>query len=136
MTINTDANTLFARSCYNHIAGQLGVMIADRLIAHDVIVIAHGNAQPGPAYHAFLSSLGMAEPVPRKGQPPVKLCLDWTERRHHLSGPFATELMRHVLAKDWLQRQPAARALILTETGKAGFHRHMGLEIGACITGA
>ncbi|HDZ51388.1 hypothetical protein LCGC14_0113450 [marine sediment metagenome] len=117
-----------ARSCYNHIAGRLGVLMADRLIALDVLNIQGDAFSSGPRYQAFLDDIDIEVPLGGTGKPPAKLCLDWTERRHHISGPLATAIMQKFLEANWLERRTGSRALIVTADGFDALERWFGLN--------
>ena len=121
-------STGMARSCYNHIAGRLGVLMTERLVALNVLLVGIEHAAPGPHFQSFLDDLDLDLPRIGAGKPTVRLCLDWTERRHHISGPFATEIMKMALDKGWLARNPNSRALLITGDGYDGFQRHFGLS--------
>lgn len=116
----------FARRCYNHLAGHLGVLIAERLIAQNVLTLKDETIAPGPQYRAFLRDLDLAEPPNTAGKPALKLCLDWTERRYHLLGPVATALLEKCLQQAWLTPHPTSRALTITEAGQSAFQRWFG----------
>lgn len=116
-----NADLLAARSCYSHIAGRLGVLLLDALIVQGVIALDGDSvvlARP-----AFFEELGLR---PRKGWDAARLCLDWTERRPHLSGSLGADLMAHALERDWLRRG-APRVLTVTDAGHAAFTRHFGI---------
>lgn len=116
------ASLLGARSCYNHIAGRLGVLLLQAMIDRGAVVLEDEGARVVES--GFLTALG---PNPRwRGAATAKLCLDWTERRFHLSGPLGTALMAHALESDWLRRGEA-RQLIPTDRGYAAFAGHFGL---------
>lgn len=124
----TAADTLRARSCYNHIAGRLGVLMTDRLVALDVLAFRDDAVISGSRLRAFLDDIGI-EPHPvSPGKPPAKLCLDWTERRHHISGPLATVLMDKFLEAHWLERRTGSRALTITESGFDALERWFDLD--------
>lgn len=116
------ADLLGARSCYSHIAGRLGVLMLDTLMAKGAVALQQETvaiADPG-----FFADLGIRLPP---GRPQAaKLCLDWTERRPHLAGPLGTALMDHALARGWLCRG-APRVLSVTDEGYAAFARHFSL---------
>lgn len=111
------AETRQARSCYNHIAGRLGVLVTDRLIALDVLTVRENAISAGPRYQSFLDDIGVEVPHGGTGKPPAKFCLDWTERRHHISGPLATAIMQGFLEARWLERRTGSRALNITADG-------------------
>ncbi len=124
-----DSTALRARCCYNHLAGRLGVMVTDRLIDMNVVRLTHGAVLPGSALSEFQARLGVADPVrPGANSGLAKLCLDWTERRHHLSGPLAITLLNRFLDAGWLERSRTGRALAITPNGYAMFQRDFGLS--------
>ncbi|WP_162617535.1 ArsR/SmtB family transcription factor [Yoonia maritima] len=123
-----DADTPRARSCYNHIAGKLGVLMTDHLVARDVLTVRDDAIIAGPHYQVFLDDIGIEIPFGGMGKPPAKLCLDWTERRHHISGPLATAIMQKFLEANWLERRTGSRALIVTDDGFDALERWFGLN--------
>jgi DNA-binding transcriptional ArsR family regulator len=116
-----DPHVLHARSCYNHIAGKLGVLMCQSLIAKKVLIRTDETLTLAPHGRAFFASLNIN--IPTAKAPIIKLCLDWTERRHHLSGPLATKIMDAALDNTWLERRVGSRALAITP---------LGYEIFAC----
>ncbi len=123
-----DADAMRARSCYNHLAGRIGVLIADRLIAIDVLCLQGDTISIGPKGDSFFRRLGIDLPrINSVEKLAVKLCLDWTERRHHLSGPLATEIMENSLKMKWLERCTGSRALVITPYGYEMFTIEFGL---------
>lgn len=120
------ADTRRARSCYNHIAGRLGVLMAERLIALDVLTLRNDGLEPGRQYRAFLTDSGLKAPTVAAGTPQAKLCLDWTERKHHMSGPLGTAILQRSLQAHWLERRTGSRALTMTDNGRDAFERLFG----------
>ncbi|MBN8290541.1 winged helix-turn-helix transcriptional regulator [Rhodobacter sp. NTK016B] len=121
-------DTQRARSCYNHIAGTLGVLMTERLVALDVLSLRGEAITTGARYQAFLTDIGVEAPPARSGKPPVKLCLDWTERKPHLSGPLGTAILQKALAAQWLERRTGSRALSITDGGYDAFDSVFGLS--------
>jgi DNA-binding transcriptional ArsR family regulator len=105
----------YARTCYDHIAGRLGVALRDGMLRAGLIDSRAGLAVT-PAGQAVLADLGIELPVDRR-RPMLKDCLDWTERREHLSGAVPAALLAHAVEHGWLDRDrrravrlhPAAR---------------------------
>lgn len=110
-------DVLLARCCYNHIAGRLGVLLMQGLTAKGVVLVSGDSVHPGPAFQTFVQEHGLDVPKPGGAQPIARLCLDWTERKHHLSGPLATALLQLALDDGWVERVTGARALIITPRG-------------------
>lgn len=92
----------YARCCYGHCAGMLGVALHDSLLRHDRLrPDARGYALTG-AGGAWLDVIGLVPRPPRRDQRVAYPCLDWSERRDHLAGSLAVDLLDHFLAKAWL----------------------------------
>src|SRR5260370_2981333 len=118
-----------ARTCYDHIAGRLGVGIADALIAGGHVVLAEDGGEVTPAGAAFLAGLGVELAV-RKGSTRAfcRACLDWSERRPHIAGAVGAALCGRFLDLGWIERRRDTRALTITAEGRRGFGETFGLH--------
>ena len=104
----------FARCCYDHLAGQLGVRVTERLM------------QPG---NAILASLGIdLEGMEGSRRPLFRCCTDWTERRPHVAGAVGAALLRHYKQQRWLVTVDDSRKLLVTALGRTMFARVFGVE--------
>jgi hypothetical protein len=99
-----------ARTCYDHLAGRLGVAIRDGMLATGLLDDADGLHITRRG-RTVLGELGVELAGTRR--PVVKDCLDWTERREHLSGAIPAALLTCALAAGWLVREPS-RAIRVT----------------------
>lgn len=110
---------LSARCCYNHLAGRLGVATADALVSRGYLTDLTSPA---------LTEKGRDWAI-RQGVKPgsMRPCLDWSERRYHLSGPFATTLLRHMLEQGQVARG-AGREIIVTDSGRHWFDAELGIR--------
>src|SRR5437867_932268 len=86
-----------ARTCYSHLAGRLGVALADALVAECWLEDDGRGYRVTAKGTRLLRALGI-EATGRRGQAPVRRCLDWTERRPHVAGPVGTALAEEALA--------------------------------------
>lgn len=102
--------------------------MSKRLIALDVLTLRGDAMTAGTRYQVFLDDIGIKVPPSSPSQPPAKLCLDWTERQHHISGPLATAIMNKSLAANWLERRTGSRALTVTVHGFNAFELWFGLN--------
>jgi hypothetical protein len=108
-----------ARTCYDHLAGRLGVALADALLARGAVV-DHGDAFAlGPRAEEVLELLGV-DALPRR-RPGVLRCLDWSERRPHVAGGLGAAVCLHALEVGWVERLPTSRAVRVTPAGRKGF---------------
>ena len=118
-----------ARTCYNHLAGRLGVAIADAMLAHGQLEMS-GEAgvltMPG---QGMLQQLGVILPADHQAHRVFcKPCLDWSERRSHIGGTLGVAIADRCFELGWIERQRDSRALRITPKGREGFHQHFAVE--------
>lgn len=118
-----------ARTCYDHLAGRLGVAVTDAVLALGLVSDEAGLAVTERG-RAWCARLGIDLPSgPRRGaRPLVRSCLDWTERRTHLGGVLGAALCRTALGRGWLERIGTGRALRITPEGARALHDHLGID--------
>lgn len=111
-----------ARSCYDHIAGRLGVALAHSLNVHGYVLLSDEGALVTEKGKVFLREFGidLSECPPSK-RPLCRTCLDWSERRHHIAGRVGTALFQRTLDLGWVARRAESRALKITPAGDKGF---------------
>ncbi len=124
-----DAALRYARSCYDHLAGQLGVALADSFHARELVVMAEGAASVTDEGRRFFSDAGIDLAGNRSTRPLCRTCLDWSERRPHLAGRLGAAILTHALDQQWLTRVSASRALSLTRKGQSEFVARFGLNV-------
>jgi DNA-binding transcriptional ArsR family regulator len=110
-----------ARTCYCHLAGELGVALFEGMLLSGTLTAAGNHFELTAAGGATLQTLGIEVPPQPSGSAARRFayaCLDWSERRDHLAGGLAVMLLEHCLQHDWLRRVHASRALLLTPTGR------------------
>ena len=106
-----------ARTCYSHLAGGLGVALADALIAERWLEDDGRRYRLTPAGTRSLCALGI-DVVVRDAPAPARRCLDWTERRPHVAGPVGTALAKVALDRGWVRRLRGTRAVAVTPPGR------------------
>ena len=116
-----------ARTCYDHMAGRLGIALADALTARDHIVLEDGAGLITESGRTFLCDLGIDLAGASK-RPFCRTCLDWSERRPHLAGHLGAALFISALDRGWVRRAPGNRALAITPAGHRGFSDAFGLS--------
>jgi DNA-binding transcriptional ArsR family regulator len=127
----------FARSCYDHLAGQVGVALADALAAGGHIVLSDDGGEVTDTGARLLADFG-ADLSTRPGSKRVfcRPCLDWSERRYHVAGLVGAEILRRCLDLGWLLRARDTRALRLTAAGEAGLRETFGCDLHRGIVAA
>ena len=116
----------FARSCYDHLAGELGVRLHDGLMSQGWLEAEGYGLTPQGEQH--LGQLGI-DCVATGKRPFACHCLDWSERRMHLGGQLGARLLSHMLDKGWLVRGLESRELTLTPKGQRQLKRQLGIVL-------
>lgn len=108
-----------ARTCYDHLAGALGVALTDALNASDILA---GNALALTDTGAErLTQFGIDIPALRAARRPLTSpCLDWSEQRTHLAGALGAALCQQLIDRGWIARMPEPRIVRLTPAGQRG----------------
>ena len=122
-----------ARTCYDHLAGTLGVALHDAL--HSLGWINATAADTGiydvtPSGEIAFGSLGVdveaARALRRRFAYP---CLDWSERRPHLGGALAAAVLKAAFRRRWVTRELDSRALEVTSQGRRELHARLGIKL-------
>jgi len=134
-----------ARTCYDHVAGKLGVGIMAALLDKGYLVGGDGSYDPevNPSDvragfgrdvdyaltregDEFLAEFGVQAPPRRRL---IRYCVDWSEQRHHLSGALGRGLLDRLLELDWIRRRDSSRAVRITDTGREGLRTTFGIDL-------
>ncbi|MCD9877562.1 winged helix-turn-helix domain-containing protein [Streptomyces sp. NR30] len=117
------------RTCYDHLAGRLGIAITDALALRGLLRQDTGFALTDTGVRWF-DATGIV--LDRKGwRPLARACLDWTERRPHLAGVAGAAFCRHALDAGWCARIGSERAVKVTATGEQALAELLGIEATA-----
>lgn len=120
----------YARTCYDHLAGEVGVAVARSLEREEAIRRIDGTYVLGGRAQARFAALGidLAE-LERQRRPLIRGCLDWSERDLHLAGALGAALTERLLVLGWIKRRPGHRAVAVTAAGGAGFTSAFGIDL-------
>jgi DNA-binding transcriptional ArsR family regulator len=122
-----------ARTCYDHLAGRLGVLLVDAMAGRGLLDVSGGLALT-PRGLDWLGELGIDVPVLRAARRPlVRDCLDWTERRPHLGGAAGAALCGHFLSSGWIERLASGRAVRVTAAGEQELVRVLDIRADALV---
>ena len=130
-TVRAAARLAAARTCYDHLAGALGVALFDALMAAGHVTTGDGLSLSESGRSWFVDLAGPDALRPRGRRPLVRTCLDWTERRDHLGGTLGAVLRHELERRAWITTTPADRAVTLTPQGKRALAERLGMEFGA-----
>jgi len=131
-----DAALRRGRTCYDHLAGQLGVALADALVGQGHVELTSDASVVTDTGMAFLHRIGinvdarLAHRANRSGRVFCRPCLDWSERRLHLAGAVGAALCAHSFDKGWIRRIDATHAVTITPTGQRVFREQFGAQLG------
>jgi len=126
--VANDERMCTARSCYDHLAGRIAVALAEQMEKDRLIV-----PRDGRDYHVtrngaeWLAKFGIEmEALQKTKRHLARRCLDWTERRPHISGALGAALLEYFLHEKWVARCRGTRALQVTEMGTRRFKAMLG----------
>lgn len=131
-----------ARTCYQHLAGRLGVEVMAALIRGGLLDGGDGTRAAGDRLSApghdvryrltgagrcRFAEFGVDLDKVERSRPAIRYCMDWSEQLHHLAGPLGTALTGRLFDLEWIRRASQPRAVTLTEAGRTGLHDTFGL---------
>jgi hypothetical protein len=119
-----------ARTCYDHLAGMLGVGLAERLVEREFVILGDDAGEVTPAGADFLARLGVdLAGAHAKRRVLCRPCVDWTERRPHIGGAVGAALANRCFELNWIERTRESRALSITPAGCRGLMESFALSI-------
>ncbi|HKP18983.1 MAG TPA: hypothetical protein VJT84_10915 [Gaiellaceae bacterium] len=122
----------FARTCYDHLAGRVGVELTAALERQGVLVSGEAGYAVGPSGSARLEALGIGlEQLTRQRRPLARKCLDWSERRPHVAGALGAAVAARCFELGWLRRRDGNRSIEVTALGRERLRRDLGVELGS-----
>lgn len=126
-----------ARTCYDHLAGRLGVALLEGLVRREALVrtdggsgadrrpddplaqqLSDGPYELGPTAAEVFKELGVELSAGSSSRRLLRFCVDWSEQRHHLAGRLGASVAASLLERDWVRRRPRQRAVDLTDSGR------------------
>jgi DNA-binding transcriptional ArsR family regulator len=116
-----------ARVCYDHLAGQLGVALADSLAEREFVILDEEGGHITEAGNHFLAEFGIDLSATRHRRHICRACIDWTERRPHIGGALGAALAHRCFELGWTQREKHSRAVTITDAGERGLHETFGI---------
>jgi DNA-binding transcriptional ArsR family regulator len=118
-----------ARTCYDHLAGRLGVALARGLEQSAVVVRRNGTYALGAQAEQRLAELGLElETLARGRRPLVRGCLDWSERELHVAGALGAALAARLFELGWIERRAGNRSVAVTDAGRESLREQLGVD--------
>lgn len=117
-----------ARSCYDHLAGRLGVGVTQAFQRRGLLALRGNDFNLTAKGGRFFVEIGIdVEQARAHNRSFARACVDWTERRPHLAGSLGAALLDHVLKEQWVRRSSRDRSLLITPSGRQAFANVFGL---------
>ena len=128
--IENTAPIKYCRTCYDHLAGKIGVAVTDSLLKQKIIRSNTTGFDIGPKGRKWFMGLGIdTDALQGERRSFLRPCLDWSERRHHIAGSLAASLLDTMLLGDWIRRTRHSRAVVITAKGKKNMYDYFRLTI-------
>ncbi len=119
-----------ARSCYDHLAGRLGVAVTDALTERRIIAADSETFTVTRNGERFFSEIGVDLEAARASRRHfARACMDWTERRHHVAGSLGAALLGTFIKHEWVLCNPRDRSLEITRKGNENLENAFGIRI-------
>jgi DNA-binding transcriptional ArsR family regulator len=120
----------YARTCYDHLAGKIGVSLTQSLLKNKWLMAYDDHYEVSNAGRKKFSAIGIdidaAQKLNRKFAYP---CLDWSERTHHLGGALGAALLNTLFERDWIRKVRNSREVVVTGKGSGEFGRVLNLSV-------
>lgn len=117
----TDNNSpiKYCRTCYDHLAGKIGVAVTQSLIEQEIVLDFNTEYQVSSKGEEWFSDFGIdLGELKKQRRIFLKPCLDWSERENHIAGSLGSSLFNKMLADDWLRKTENSRAIQITGEGR------------------
>lgn len=120
----------YCRTCYDHLAGKVGVVITDSLLKQRIIVADNESFEVTNKGKKWFSEMGIGiDELQLQRRSFLRPCLDWSERRHHIAGSLASALLDKILSSDWIRKTKNSRAMIITSKGQKVFYEMFKISV-------
>jgi DNA-binding transcriptional ArsR family regulator len=114
-----DPELRHARTCYDHLAGDLAVTMFDRFVGRRLLARRDGKLTLTAEGRRFFAKTGFDVEALEGGRRPLcQPCLDWSERRSHLSGTLGAAILKHIVTRGWADRETKTRVVRFSATGE------------------
>jgi DNA-binding transcriptional ArsR family regulator len=123
-------NLRWARMCYDHLAGVVGVAVTEALVDRSALRPQDGGFVLGGAAGAVLAELGIdVDGLRQQRRPVLRPCMDWTERRHHLAGGMGAAVAAELTRRVWILPREGSRIVTVTPSGADGLRDWAGVDL-------
>ena len=122
----------FARTCYDHIAGEVGVTLTDKFLDLGLLKEDGRNFVVTPNGEKWFGEFGITVmEIKNRRRHFARQCLDWSERRHHMAGTLGVAVTNRLFELGWIVRIPGGRAVHVTDAGFRGFEQELEISLAS-----
>ncbi|WP_422362034.1 ArsR/SmtB family transcription factor [Reichenbachiella sp.] len=116
----------YCRTCYDHLAGKIGVMVAEGLCESGFIKLNDRAFDTTESGLKFFSEFGIdVDHLKKQRRLFAKACLDWSERKFHLAGSLGAALLERMIELGWMRRVKHSRAMVITSEGQRQLYERL-----------
>jgi len=118
------------RTCYDHLAGKVGVALTDSLLKQKILVEKDNQFEVSVKGEKWFAAFDIdADELKQQRRSFLRPCLDWSERRHHMAGSLAAAFLDKMIAQDWFRTTKNSRALVVTAKGQKKLYEYFKLVL-------
>lgn len=127
---DNDKPIKFCRTCYDHLAGKVGVAVTNSLLQNRILIEKAARFEVTRKGESWFKELDInIDQLRQQRRAFLRPCLDWSERQYHIAGSLAAALLDMMLASDWIRRTKNSRAIVVTARGEKTLREYLGLVI-------
>lgn len=130
--LNPKSPIRYCRTCYDHLAGHIGVAITQSLVKQRIIEENKDEFKLSHKGEKWFHQLGIpVEELKDQRRSFLRPCLDWSERKPHMAGALAAALLNHMLSSDWIRRTKNSRVVVITGKGRKEMYDLLKIQVEA-----
>lgn len=127
---NPESGIKFCRTCYDHLAGYIGVKFAEALEKNKFLIKRNTAYKVTDKGWHFFAGFGIyKENFKNKRRPLTRQCLDWSERKPHLAGQLGAALLQKIIVLKWVKKVQFSRELVMTPKGREELNKLSGFAL-------
>jgi DNA-binding transcriptional ArsR family regulator len=120
----------YCRTCYDHLAGELGVRITEALVKKGILDQTRTEYTTTGRGNAWFKKWNIdTETLHQQKRSFARKCLDWSERKPHMAGALGAALLDTMIRLQWVRRVKNARTMVITAQGQLAFYEQFGLSV-------
>jgi len=124
MIASHEPEITYCRTCYDHLAGKIGVAVADSLFKQRLIRQAKDGLLLTARGTSWFAEMGLdVEKLKQQRRAFLRPCIDWSERRPHVAGSLAAALLEKMFELAWIRRVRNSRAVVITDAGRKALYK-------------